>query len=126
MERARTIKLVMLLCGVVVLGCSLVCAQWLLTRPREFRGVLQYPMAHIGGEGSAAILVAPKRGYDLFFDGRRPTDQQLTALAGKPVLVVGRPFTARGLERGRYPAIRVLSIVAAPAPPSGARPGGSG
>lgn len=69
-------------------------------------------VVHIGGEGGAAVLVTSDGAYDLFVprERRGRWKWNLEPFNSKRVVVIGRPFTAKGIERKRYRAIHVIDL----------------
>ena len=57
------------------------------------------------------MLVTSGGAYDLFFRRNQRGKQDLNALNGKRVVVIGHPFTAKGIERKRYRAISVIELL---------------
>lgn len=78
---------------------------------QQFRGIVRYPMMHIGGEGSRVMLVTTTEVYDLFLSPDVSRGWQGQAPDGAAVIVVGIPGKRHGMERHTYNAIDVTSIV---------------
>jgi len=81
-------------------------------KPNEFAGTLLTDMVYVGGEGTGIALRTKTGLYDLEIRNSTVTLDFLRPLSGRSVVVRGFAGVGRGLERGRYPIIRVVSVQA--------------
>lgn len=107
--RTKTQSILQLL---AVAGTVLVAlaVQRLAETPKEFRGTIRFPVVHIGGEGSDAVLVTSTGAFDLFFQSRADWRPRLQRVADKRVVIVGHSRVAHGIERRSYKAIDVVDL----------------
>jgi hypothetical protein len=107
------VKPILLLTAMVISLFVVTLVQERASTPQQFRGILRCPRFNIGGEGSDLKLVTKSKAFDLLLSRELRRDLNLHGLNGKFVIVVGFSFTARGIERRPFNAIKVISITAA-------------
>lgn len=98
------------LLALVGIAVVVVTLRWSWPEQNEFRGKLRYPVLHIGGEGSDAILDTGTKAFDLLFQSRADWRPRLEELADKRIVVIGRSRVVHGIERLRYDAIEVIQL----------------
>lgn len=91
----------------LIVVCIVAFAVWHGSQPQEYRGVLQYPVIAVGFETTGVALVTPGGTYELALPRGTRWRDDLHALNGRRVVVIGRLSTRKGKWR---PVRRIIRV----------------
>ena len=98
----------------LIMVCIVAFAVCYRSQPREYRGVLKYPVIAVGFETTGVALVAPEGTYELAMPRGVRWRDHLHAINDRSVVVTGRLTTRKGKWRPERRIIRVEDLVLEP------------